>query len=77
MKFHLPSFLFGCLVGAGAAQLGPRLKPLVVELAAGGYRLADAVRTRIARGREDVEDLFAEARARARGFTSPAARARS
>jgi hypothetical protein len=39
----------------------------MVELATTAYRLVDAVGTRAARRREDVADLFAEARARARG----------
>jgi hypothetical protein len=39
----------------------------MVELATTAYRLVDAVGTRAARRREDLVDLFAEARARARG----------
>jgi hypothetical protein len=65
VRFHLPSLVLGCIVGGGAVRLAPSLRPLAVELAATGYRLADAVRAQAARRREDVEDLLAEARARA------------
>lgn len=65
MRFHLPSFLLGCVAGASARALAPRLRPVAVELVAVGYRIRDALGTRVARRREDVEDLFAEARARA------------
>jgi len=67
MRFHLPSYLLGVATGASAAALAPRLRPLVLELATGCYRIADAVMVRIARSRENVSDLLAEARARARG----------
>jgi hypothetical protein len=68
MKFDLPSFLLGCAVGATGAALAPRLRPLVLEMATGVYRLGDAVARRVARAREDLEDLLAEAKARARGW---------
>jgi len=67
MKFHLPSYLLGVATGASGAALAPRLRPLAVEVAAGCYRIVDAVGVRIVRGRETVSDLLAEARARARG----------
>lgn len=67
MRFHLPSFLLGAAAGASGAALGPRLRPLVLELATGCYRIADAAMVRVARGRESFSDLLAEARARARG----------
>jgi hypothetical protein len=67
MKFHLPSFLLGCAAGAAAKRIAPHLRPIVLELATTVYRLADALGTRAARRREDLVDLFAEARARARG----------
>ncbi len=67
MKFDVSSFVVGCAVGAGAAALYPRLKPLIVDLAAAGYRTADALAARIGVTREDFEDVLAEARARARG----------
>lgn len=67
MRFHLPSYLLGVATGAGGAALAPRLRPIVLELATGCYRVADTVMVRVARGRENVSDLMAEARARARG----------
>jgi hypothetical protein len=69
MKFHLPSFLLGCATGAALKALSPRLKPLFVQLATAGFKLADAVTTQAARRREDLQDLIAEAKARARGET--------
>ncbi|HTR51417.1 MAG TPA: hypothetical protein VMJ10_11965 [Kofleriaceae bacterium] len=66
MRFHLPSFLLGAVVGASGAALAPRLRPVAVELATGCYKLLDAALVKLARGREDVSDLLAEARARAR-----------
>ncbi len=67
MRFHLPSFLLGVATGASGAALAPRLRPLVLEIATYCYRVIDAAMLRLARGREDVSDLLAEARARARG----------
>jgi hypothetical protein len=71
MKLDLSSFALGCAVGAGAAVISPRLKPLVLELATLGYRSAEALASRVGVAREDIEDLLAEARARARGPQSP------
>ena len=68
MKFHLTSFLLGTAVGASGAALAPRLRPVALELATGCYRVLDAARVKLARGRENVSDLLAEARARARGL---------
>ncbi|HLU68943.1 MAG TPA: hypothetical protein VKZ63_21825 [Kofleriaceae bacterium] len=76
MRFHLPSFLLGCAVGAGATKLAPHVRPLMVEIAAAGYRLVDGVRARVARRREDLSDVVAEARARARGWRPPPRRSR-
>jgi hypothetical protein len=67
MRFHLPSFLLGAVAGASGALLAPRLRPLALELATGCYRMLDAAMVKIARGRESVSDLLAEARTRARG----------
>ncbi len=67
MRFHLPSFLLGAITGASGAALAPRLRPIALELATGAYRVFDAAMLRVARGRENVSDLLAEARARARG----------
>jgi hypothetical protein len=67
VKFHLPSFLLGCGVGYTARAVSPHFRPVVTEILTAGYRLFGAVATRAARAREDVEDLMAEARARAAG----------
>jgi hypothetical protein len=64
MKFHLPSFLLGCVTGAGIKALAPRLRPLLVEVTSAGYAVLDVVRAQLARRREDLEDLLAEGRAR-------------
>jgi hypothetical protein len=73
MKFHFPSFVIGYAAGAATAALAPKLKPIVLELAAAGYRIADAIAVAAARKREDLSDLLAEARARA-GRGRPATR---
>ncbi len=75
MKFHLPSFLLGWVSGAGTAILAPKLRKVAVEAATAAYRVADGMAVRLARKREDVEDLLAEARARARasGMRAPGA----
>jgi hypothetical protein len=65
MRFHLPSFLLGCLTGATAKALSTRLRPVAVEVAAVAYQVLDVVKGHAARRREDLEDLLAEARARA------------
>jgi len=67
MKFHWPSFLIGCAVGATGTLLARRFRPLIVELATAGYQLADTIVARAAMLREDAEDVLAEAKARARG----------
>ncbi len=66
MRFHLPSFLLGVATGASGATLAPRLRPVVLEIATGCYRMYDAAMLKVARARENASDLFAEARARAR-----------
>lgn len=70
MLFHLPSFAIGYASGFASARLAPRLRPLAVEIATAAYRILDAVAVKAARGREDVQDLLAEARARARRVAS-------
>src|SRR5262249_50927754 len=72
MKIHLASFLLAVVVGAPGATVAKKLRPVGLELLTLGYRLADAAQTRVAMGREALEDLVAEAKARARGFTSVA-----
>lgn len=64
MKFHTGSFLLGA--AAGAALLGRRMRPLLLELATTAYRITDTIAARVAMKREDMEDLMAEAKARAR-----------
>jgi hypothetical protein len=66
MRFHIPSFFVGVAVGAGGVALAPRLRPIAVEIASDAYRAIDALMLRLARGRENVQDLLAEARARAK-----------
>jgi hypothetical protein len=68
VKLHLSSFVLGYAAGAATAVVAPRLRPLFLEIATGVYKLGDAAVLRVARAREDVEDLLAEARARARGL---------
>lgn len=70
MRFHLPSFLVGVAMGAGGAAIAPRLRPIALEIATNCYRVLDAVMLRVARSREDVADLIAEARAIARDRTA-------
>jgi hypothetical protein len=67
MRFHFPSFLIGYGAGVATAVLGRQLRPVFVELASAAYWLADSVAARMAMVHEDVEDVLAEARARARG----------
>ena len=66
MKFHVPSFLLGCAVGAAAVVALPKLKPVLVEVTGSAYKVYDALMARLATAREDVEDFFAEAKAWAR-----------
>ena len=66
MKFHVPSFVLGVAAGASGAAVANRLRPIALELATAVYRVWDAVLLRVARGREDLSDLLAEARALAR-----------
>ena len=66
MKLHLGSFAFGCGLVACAAALAPRLRPILVDLATAGYRSAERLAARASIAREDVEDILAEAKARAR-----------
>ncbi|MCY1044560.1 hypothetical protein OV208_24805 [Corallococcus sp. bb12-1] len=66
MKFDLPSFLLGYGAGASTMLLGKHLRPLLVEVATAGYRFVDKVAARAAMKQEDLEDLMAEAKARAR-----------
>ena len=66
MKLHVPSFLIGVSLGAGGATIAPRMRAVALEIATTFYKLSDAMVVRIARSREDIADLLAEAKARAR-----------
>jgi hypothetical protein len=68
MKFHLGSFLLGVVVGATGAAAAKRLRPVAVELLALGMRGVEVAQARVAVARETIEDVIAEARARARGL---------
>lgn len=65
MSFHLPSFLLGYGAGAASVLAAKHLRPLLLELATLGYRFVDSVAARAAMKQEDLEDLLAEAKARA------------
>jgi hypothetical protein len=71
MRLYLPSFLLGVSVGAAGAVVAPRLRPLALEVATACYKIADQAMVRIARSREDLADLLAEAKARARRRLQP------
>ncbi len=71
MNFHLPSFLLGYGAGASSVLLARQLRPVLLEVATVAYRFVDAVAAKAAIKQEDLEDLFAEARARARDRTHP------
>jgi len=66
MKFHWPSFLLGCGAGAAGVLFAKQLRPIVLELATAAYQLSDSIAARVAVWWEDVEDVVAEAQARAR-----------
>jgi hypothetical protein len=66
MKLHPGSFVLGFAVAGVGALLGPRLRPILVDLATASYRSLDRLAGRLSIAREDLEDLLAEARARAR-----------
>jgi hypothetical protein len=72
MRFHVPSFVLGFMTGVTAKAVAPRVRPVALEIATAAFRFARAVTTHATRRREDLEDLLAEARARARGETAPA-----
>jgi predicted RNA-binding Zn ribbon-like protein len=72
MTLHIPSFLLGYGAGAGTVFLAKRLRPVLVELATTGYRFFDTIGARAAMTQEDLEDLLAEAKARARSVVRAA-----
>lgn len=73
MRFHIPSFFIGFVAGATAKAMAPRLRPVALEIATVAFKIARSVTTHATRRREDLEDLVAEARARARGEASATA----
>ena len=66
MRFHFTSFAIGVGVGVAAVILGRHLRPVFVEVASATFSVTDAVAARVAIVQEDVEDMLAEARAKAR-----------
>ena len=68
MRFHFTSFMIGVGVGAAGVVVGRHLRPVAVEFAKAAYQISDALSARVAIMQEDVEDMLAEARARARGW---------
>lgn len=76
MRFSLSSFVLGWMAGVATASMGRRLRPVLVELAAAGYRMGEGVASRFHVAREDAEDLLAEGRLRSRkpARTAPAGR---
>lgn len=67
MKLHVSSFLLGTMVGAMGLVLEKRGRPVLTELATAGFRIGDSLVTSAAITYENIEDVLAEARARARG----------
>lgn len=65
MQFHLPSFLLGYGSGIVTALFADRLRPVLVELGAMAYRALGGAGAVLETRREDVEDILAEAKARA------------
>jgi len=66
MRFHWPSFLIGYGAGVGTAALSQRLRPFALEVTTSLIRAFDSLAAQLVMKREDLQDLFAEARARAR-----------
>ena len=75
MRFHFPSFVLGYAAGASTVLLANQLRPIAVEVANGAYQVWDAIWARVAMFGEDVEDVLAEARARARSSRRTKSRA--
>lgn len=67
MNFHWPSFLLGYGAGVVSTVVAQRMRPVLTELASAGFELLEAVAAKMAMTREDLDDIVAEARARARG----------
>ena len=71
MKFHWPSFLLGCAAGATGVLLARQLRPVLLEIATAAYQFSDTVWARVTMLQEDVEDVLAEAKTRARRPRKP------
>jgi hypothetical protein len=70
MTFHWPSFVLGYGAGLATQAASKRLRPVLLAVATGFYRVADSLAARLVMQREAMEDFFAEARARARSVMS-------
>ena len=73
MHFHWPSFLLGYGSGLATALFADRLRPVLVEIGSMVRRLVDSAGTALATRGEEMEDLAAEAAARAHAKLAPAA----
>jgi hypothetical protein len=67
MNFHWPSFLLGYGAGIVSTVVAQRMRPVLTELAAAGFEFLEAAAAKMAMTREDIDDIIAEARARAGG----------
>ena len=67
MNFHWPSFLLGYGAGIASTLVAQRLRPVLTELASAGFEMFEAAAAKLAMSREDIDDILAEAKARARG----------
>jgi hypothetical protein len=75
MVFHFGSFALGFASGFLTAKVTPRLRTVGLELVSMSVRVVDGLVVRLAQKREDLQDLVAEAKARARTETAPAPQA--
>lgn len=66
MKLDLGSFALGFVAGSATTLASKRLRPLLLDIATALYRFGDEMVAKAVTRREDLEDLLAEARARAR-----------
>ncbi len=73
MRFSLTSFALGFAAGAATVVIGRQIRPVLLEVATAAFQVGDAVTARVAMLQEDLDDVIAEARARARNARSRAA----
>jgi hypothetical protein len=66
MRFHVPSFLLGVGLTAALVKSRNRLQPIAVEITALSVHVGRLARSLIERGREDLEDVWAEVEERLR-----------